>query len=382
MPFAQKHIGFKKPPRLFLRNDVENAKNPFGKTAFYDPEQKSVTLYITGRHPKDILRSLGHELVHHKQNCDGKFSDSDDMSPGYAQKDPHLRQMEMDANRDGSMCLRDFEDKLKKENTIYYEHLQKGDKKMSTKDWKNKEITQLLSEAWGFKFNSLEEFNEFNGSGELQAEGEDEELDEGSMTPHKASARRTPRGVGSADARRSGEADKDADDDRKDESLEESEKVDEGAFDASHYCIHHGGVNHNGKTEMAEAVQHVVPDENGHISHYDMKLSDGTILENVAAEDIQVTNASLAEAHGKPGKRDGHKKMKPRPSDKELEEKLGNGKTDGTDSVDAGLDDNKETTQMDNAAEHGGKRGKKKKDESVDHLQEAIVNLIRKHLRD
>jgi hypothetical protein len=36
-----------------------------------------------------------------------------------------------------------------------------------------------------------------------------------------------------------------------------------------------------------------------------MKLSDGTILENVAAEDIQVTNASLAEGHGHPvGKRD------------------------------------------------------------------------------
>ena len=158
VPFAQKHIGFKNPPRLFLRRDSENAKNPFGKTAFYDPNEKAVTLYITGRHPKDILRSLGHELVHHKQNCDGQFSDSDDMGEGYAQRDPHLRQMEMDANRDGSMCLRDFEDKLKKENTIYYEHLQKGDKKMSTKDWKNKEITQLLSEAWGFKFNTLEEF--------------------------------------------------------------------------------------------------------------------------------------------------------------------------------------------------------------------------------
>ena len=80
IPFAQKHIGFKNPPRLFLRNDAENAKNPFGKTAFYDPGQKSITLYITGRHPKDILRSLGHELVHHKQNCDGQFSDSDDTS--------------------------------------------------------------------------------------------------------------------------------------------------------------------------------------------------------------------------------------------------------------------------------------------------------------
>jgi hypothetical protein len=72
------------------------------------------------------------------------------------------------------MCLRDFEDMLKKENTIYYEHLQKGENTMSIKDWKNKEISQLLSEAWGFKFNSLQEFEEFNGTGELQAEGEEE----------------------------------------------------------------------------------------------------------------------------------------------------------------------------------------------------------------
>ena len=48
---------------------------------------------------------------------------------------------------------------------------------MSTKDWKNKEISILLSEAWGFKFNSLQEFDEFNGTGEIQEEGE--EVDEG-----------------------------------------------------------------------------------------------------------------------------------------------------------------------------------------------------------
>jgi hypothetical protein len=174
MPFAQKQIGFTAPPMLFLKNDTENAKNPLGKTAFYDPGAKSITLYVTGRHPKDILRSLGHELVHHKQNCDGQFEDAGDMGEGYAQKNPHLRRMEQDANRDGSMCLRDFEDKLKKENTIYYEHLQKGDNKMSTKDWKNEEIRTLLAEAWGFKFNTLQEFDEFNGNGEVQTEAEEE----------------------------------------------------------------------------------------------------------------------------------------------------------------------------------------------------------------
>ena len=74
MPFAQKRMGFKKAPKLFLKNDSENAKNPLGKTAYYNPEEKSVTIYITDRHPKDVMRSLSHELVHHCQNCRGDFS--------------------------------------------------------------------------------------------------------------------------------------------------------------------------------------------------------------------------------------------------------------------------------------------------------------------
>ena len=178
LPFAQKRMGFSQPPKLFLRGDNKNAQNPLGKTAYYDPGQKSITVYITGRHPKDVMRSISHELVHHAQNCRGEFDKPHQMGDGYAQNDSHMREMEREAYEIGNMCFRDWEDGLK--NTIYLEHLQKGDKKMSTKDWKNKEIGQLLSEAWGFKFNSLEEFNEFNGEGELQAEAEhDDELDEG-----------------------------------------------------------------------------------------------------------------------------------------------------------------------------------------------------------
>jgi len=179
MPFAQKHIGFTNPPRLFLKRDDENAKNPLGRTAHYEPDSKSVHLYISGRHPKDILRSLGHELVHHQQHCDGMFDGSEYLGAGYAQKDPTMRKAEELANKIGSMCLRDFEDMLKAKNeTIYYEHLQRGDNKMSLKDWKEKEIGTLLSEAWGFKFNTLQEFEEFGGKGEIQTEGEEEVAEE------------------------------------------------------------------------------------------------------------------------------------------------------------------------------------------------------------
>jgi len=179
MPFAQKNIGFTSPPRLFLKKDEENAKNPLGRTAHYEPESKAIHVYISGRHPKDIMRSIAHELVHHHQHGEGMFDGTEYLGPGYAQKDLKMRKAEEDANQRGSMCLRDFEDMLKAKNeTIYYEHLQKGDKKMSLKDWKEKEIGTLLSEAWGFKFNTLQEFEEFGGKGEIQTEGEEEVAEE------------------------------------------------------------------------------------------------------------------------------------------------------------------------------------------------------------
>ena len=156
MPYAQKRMGFQKLPRIFLRDDPQNAQNPLGKTAYYDPEQMSVTLYINGRHPKDVMRSLSHELVHHTQNCNGQFENTGEMGEGYAQNDKHLREMERQAYEQGNLVFRDWEDSIK--GTIYNESLQKGAKKdMSTKDWKNRELPSLLTEKWGFSFNLLTE---------------------------------------------------------------------------------------------------------------------------------------------------------------------------------------------------------------------------------
>ena len=73
-PYAKKHLGFNKPTRIFLVHDEDNAKIPFGKTAYYDPNAMEIYAFITSRHPKDVLRSISHELVHHKQNCSGKLS--------------------------------------------------------------------------------------------------------------------------------------------------------------------------------------------------------------------------------------------------------------------------------------------------------------------
>ena len=150
MNYASKKIGFQEPPSLFFVSDEQNANLPLGKTAHYEPETKNIVIYTDMRHPKDILRSLSHELVHHKQNCDGKFNDMGDTDEGYAQNNKHLRSMEKEAYLLGNMCLRDWEDTHKKQlqESSYYP---RGENKMNTKDWSRKELNTLLMEAWGYK---------------------------------------------------------------------------------------------------------------------------------------------------------------------------------------------------------------------------------------
>ena len=175
LPFAQERMGFEHPPRLFVRQDADNAANPLGKTAYYDPEASSVTLYVTDRHPKDVMRSLSHELVHHTQHCNGEFENTGEMGEGYAQNNPHMREMERQAYEVGNLCFRDWEDSLK--GTIYNEHLQKGvEKNMSTKDWKDGELNSLLLEKWGFKFN-LSGLNEQQEEEVVEEEVEEEAED-------------------------------------------------------------------------------------------------------------------------------------------------------------------------------------------------------------
>jgi hypothetical protein len=189
LPYAQEKMGFNEPPKLFLKGSAENAEDPLGKTAFYDPAAKAITVFITGRHPKDIMRSISHELVHHAQNCRGEFDSPGEMGAGYAQTNDHLRNMEREAYEKGNMCFRDWEDSIK--STIYFEHLQKGDSKtMSTKQWKNGELKTLLSEAWGLKIdlNKLNENNDLAAAHRTAgvALEESEELDEGMVDQMKA----------------------------------------------------------------------------------------------------------------------------------------------------------------------------------------------------
>jgi hypothetical protein len=61
------------PKIKVIKDDEQNASDLLGKTAYYNPTEKSITLYTMDRHPKDILRSFAHEMVHHEQNLDGRL---------------------------------------------------------------------------------------------------------------------------------------------------------------------------------------------------------------------------------------------------------------------------------------------------------------------
>ena len=173
VPFAQKKMGFDRPVSINFTSDSQNATNPLGKTAFYDPNSFAVTIYTDQRHPKDIMRSISHELVHHTQNCRGKFDKKPEMGEDYFQYNSYMREMEREAYEKGNMCFRDWEEKYRNQlqESIYYKT---GDTKMNHKDWKNQAIFGRLMESFGYEAPEEEkEGEEVVEEGEEPEEGEE-----------------------------------------------------------------------------------------------------------------------------------------------------------------------------------------------------------------
>ena len=139
IPSMQKQLKFNTLPILNFVEDEENAKDMFGRTAHYNPNTSEITVYISGRHPKDIMRSVAHEVVHHAQNCRGEFDNAFNLGEeGYAQSNNHLRKMEKQAYLLGNMLFRDWEDNLKK---------QRNTTAMINEQALRAKIRQLIAEA-------------------------------------------------------------------------------------------------------------------------------------------------------------------------------------------------------------------------------------------
>ena len=114
--FMKNKFGFKAKPKIRFIANRQNAENALGMTGHYDPETQEVCVYCYNRHPKDILRSLAHELMHHVQHCEGSLSSDKAASkedPNYIVHDKYLEGIEADAFERGNIAFRFWEAETK-----------------------------------------------------------------------------------------------------------------------------------------------------------------------------------------------------------------------------------------------------------------------------
>jgi hypothetical protein len=108
------------PKVKMIKNNKENADNMLGNTAYYNPTEKSITLFTLNRHPKDILRSFAHEMIHHMQNLENRLNN---IQTTNTNEDGDLPELEKEAYEKGNMMLRNWEDSIKNPkpvNEIYF----------------------------------------------------------------------------------------------------------------------------------------------------------------------------------------------------------------------------------------------------------------------
>jgi hypothetical protein len=104
--FMDENIDIRPLPKVKFIDDEANASKVLGKTAHYDPQNCAITLYITDRHPKDILRSFAHEMIHHMQNMQGRLGN---ISTQNINQDDNLKGLEEEAYQLGNIMLRSWE---------------------------------------------------------------------------------------------------------------------------------------------------------------------------------------------------------------------------------------------------------------------------------
>jgi nicotinic acid mononucleotide adenylyltransferase len=97
------------PKVKFVDDDAENAQNFFGKTAYYDPNNRIIVLYTMGRHPKDVMRSYAHEMIHHMQNCEDRLGG---ITTQNTNEGGDLPEIEREAYEKGNMTFRNWTDTL------------------------------------------------------------------------------------------------------------------------------------------------------------------------------------------------------------------------------------------------------------------------------
>lgn len=115
-PFPKVNLDWSEQDGLFIR------------TGFYSPDEKAITVFCKDRHPKDILRTFAHEMVHHSQNLRGvnlEFSSDDDVKDN-----KELEKIEAEAYLKGNIYFRKWTEYVTSKNKT----LNEGKKKKTIND--------------------------------------------------------------------------------------------------------------------------------------------------------------------------------------------------------------------------------------------------------
>lgn len=99
-------------PRIRLSTRPQTNSPIYAKTGHYSHGDKEITLEIADRHPKDILRTLAHELIHVQQDHEGRLQEIEGNNP--ISQDGELREIEGEAFLMGNLALREWTEQYTK----------------------------------------------------------------------------------------------------------------------------------------------------------------------------------------------------------------------------------------------------------------------------
>ena len=108
--YACDHLGFDNMPEINLIDSKKLAQENRSFGSYYIGQNK-INVNIADRHVADILRTLAHEMVHCKQDMDGRLSGN--MEEGETGSD-----FENEANSQAGIMLRNYG----KQNPCIFEH--------------------------------------------------------------------------------------------------------------------------------------------------------------------------------------------------------------------------------------------------------------------
>ena len=157
----------------FEDGNIDNASDFFGMTAFYDPNSQTIVLFTEGRHPKDIVRSYSHEMVHHTQHLEGRLGG---VTTTNTTEDDVLEGLEEEAYLKGNISFRNYTDSLNesKKNkdpfgiNAYSQELARGLEEEMQNEIDLKGITSKIKDTTSkLKSASKEQIKDFKNLGPL-----------------------------------------------------------------------------------------------------------------------------------------------------------------------------------------------------------------------